>query len=47
MPMFDLMKALRSLRPRRLPMPTGIYLNVHAWQLLRCQWDAKFPKEIK
>ncbi len=47
MPMLDLVRALHSIRPRRMPFPTGVYMNAFAWTIMRAQWNKKFPKEAK
>lgn len=44
---FDLVKAVRSLKPRRLPLPPGCYLN--AWvvaTILRPQFTKAFGKPL-
>jgi len=48
MPMFDLVRAVASLKRRRLPLPPGCYLN--AWVIvtvLRPQFEKHLGKQTK
>lgn len=44
--MFDLQRAVRSLKPRRLPLPTGVFLT--AWSvtaILKPAFFKQFPEK--